>query len=313
MNIHNECPTKSNVCALVISYHPESAIYSKVLAVISQVDRIFVVDNGSSEIEREPLVNARTYSDAVELVFNEKNMGQAKALNTGIELAKKCGYKWVLLLDQDSLLAENMVEAMSLCYKQYDDNQSVGSICPVLASYNGISPASLDSIELRSFSGIRVKGLFSLVKIAITSGNLINLDVFDEVGTFDEGFFIDYVDQEFCLRLSQASYKIIQANQAVLYHNIGNTVQHSLFGKRVLVANNSSIRSYYFYRNAIIVYKRYFFRDFMWVCQDLVKGCVINLLKIVLFESNRLDKSKKILLGLIDGLMNKSGEYKSLD
>jgi rhamnosyltransferase len=309
MNIHNQNPSRSNICGLIISYHPDPSIINKILETLKQVDRVVIVDNGSDDLERQALLNASNQSDRLHLILNQNNLGQAKALNIGIKYIKELNYKWVLTLDQDSLMAVDTIDCMSVAYQECDRQDTIASICPVLANYDGISIPSDEDIQLRSFSGEKISGLYSSIKIAITSGNLINLDVFNDIGFFEEDFFIDYVDQEFCLRLFQHGYQTIQANNAILYHNIGNTTKHLFFGKSVLVANNSSIRSYYFYRNGIITYKKYFFKDFVWVCQDLVRGFIFNLAKIILFEADRKEKLNKICLGIGHGLISKSGMY----
>lgn len=311
MNIHNQVPIQNNICALFIAYHPDESIFHKITETLKQVDRVVIVDNGSNDLERKALVDASLYSDRVHLILNQENLGQAKALNMGIEYIQRNNYNWILTLDQDSLVSSDMIDKMSEVYQKCSHRDTVASICPVLASYNGVSAPVENETHLRSFSGEKVDGSYSKIKIVITSGNLLNVDVFDVVGLFEEDFFIDYVDQEFCLRLFQYGYQAIQSNRAVLYHNIGNATKHSFFGKSLLTANNSSIRSYYFYRNGIITYKKYFFNDFGWVCNNIMRGFIFSLVKILLFESDRKEKINKILLGILHGFAGKKGEYVS--
>jgi rhamnosyltransferase len=310
-NIKQNAPSRENTCAIVVSYNPESSIFEKILHLLDQVSRVVVIDNGSSKPDRDPLIKVTQQSDRIHLILNEENIGQAKALNIGIKYAQEHKYCWLLTMDQDSLVAPDMLLNMSLAYQECDLPDRIVSICPVLASYDGIAPPSEDNIRFRSFSRAKIEGLYSVTKLVITSGNLLSVDIFDEIGLFEEDFFIDYVDQEFSLRLFQSNYKAIQANKAVLYHNLGNTTQHSLFGKQLLVTNNNSLRTYYFYRNGIVVYKKYFFRDFSWVIQDFIKGFIFNLVKIILFESERKDKLAKVFIGLAHGFTGRMGKYNS--
>jgi rhamnosyltransferase len=310
-NIKDNIPTKDNTCAIVISYNPEASIFEKILRLSDQVDCVVVIDNGSSKSDRDPLIKVTQESNRVHLILNEENIGQAKALNIGVKYAQEHNYVWLLTMDQDSLVAPDMVVNMSLAYQQCNLIDRIVSICPALASYDGVTPPSDDNVQLRSFSGKKVEGLYSETKVTITSGNLLHVDIFNEIGLFEEDFFIDYVDQEFSLRLFQSNYRAIQANKAVLYHNIGNTTQHSLFGRKILAANNNSLRTYYFYRNGIAVYKKYFFSDFSWVIQDFVKGFIFNLAKIILFESERKDKLAKAFTGLVHGFTGRMGKYYS--
>jgi rhamnosyltransferase len=304
--------SKKDICAIVISYHPELNISDKISQLAKQVDRVVIIDNGSTSTELVSLIEISKHSSQIHLILNEENIGQAKALNMGVRYAKEHKYDWILTMDQDSLVSHMMIDNMAFAYQQCHETDQIVSICPVLASYDGVSPPSDDRLHLRSYSGKAIEGLYSPIKIVITSGNLVNVEVFDRVGLFEECFFIDYVDQEFSLRLFQAGYKIIQANKAILYHNLGNTTQHFFLGKQLLVGNNSSLRVYYFYRNGLAVYKKYLFSDFTWVAEDFIRGFVFNLAKIILFESERKDKLTKVMTGLFHGLIGKTGKCTSL-
>jgi rhamnosyltransferase len=309
MNKYKQHPTKENICAVVVSYHPESNIEGKITELIKQVAKVVVIDNGSSSEERVALTKASLDSSFVSLILNEENIGQAKALNMGVAYAKEQGYSWVLTMDQDSLVSPEMIDNMSIVYQQCKEIAPIASICPVLASYDGISPPPKTELQLRSFSGKKIDGEYSLIKIAITSGNLIDINVFNQIGVFEEDFFIGYVDQEFSLRLFRSGYRAIQANKAVLYHNIGDTTKHSFLGKQLMVSNSSSLRTYYFYRNGVMVYKKYILSDFGWVAQDFVRGFLFNIVKITLFESDRRNKLFNAYLGLIHGLIGKMDKY----
>jgi rhamnosyltransferase len=300
--------TPSNTCALVITYHPDDTIVSKLIATLDQLDRVVVVDNNSSEEEREFLRDAQSKSERIEIIWNDVNLGQAEALNQGILLIKERCYEWVLTLDQDSLIAPDFITTMAVAYEELPDPRAV-SLCPVMCSYDGVSPPEGNQLIPRSFSGNPVEGLVSPIKVAITSGNLIKMSVFEEVGLFESDFFIGYVDQEFCLRLGTHGYQIIQSNKSILYHNIGNATHHTFLGKRFILANNSGVRNYYYYRNGVLTYRRHLLKHFDWVCQDLVRGFGINAIKTVLLESNKLDKLKKMMQGLTHGFLGVKGSY----
>jgi rhamnosyltransferase len=302
-------PSQYNICAVVVCYHPESSITEKIIDLAKQVDKVIIVDNCSDKLERATLVRSSQQSEKVTMILNKENIGQAKALNMGVNQARDWNYSWVLTMDQDSLVAPDMVSNMSAAYHQCDQRESVMSICPALSNYDGITPPTLEKMRLRSFSGKKIEGFYSYTKIVITSGNLVSIYAFDQVGLFEENFFIDYVDQEFSLRLFRAGYKAIQANTAILYHNMGNTTKQSFLGKELLITNNSSLRTYYFYRNGIAVYKKYFFSDFPWVLQNFIKGFIFYMVKIIMFESNRKDKINKAWIGIIHGFIGKMGKY----
>jgi rhamnosyltransferase len=119
------------------------------------------------------------------------------------------------------------------------------------------------------------------------------------------------VDIEFSLRLSKFNYRVLQSNSTILYHNIGNVKRHNFLGLKTILSNNdSSIRNYYFYRNGIITYKRYLATDLRWIVNDVLKGFLFRLAKIILFEEHRLAKMIEMFKGLLHGVLNIQGAYR---
>lgn len=52
----------------------------------------------------------------------------------------------------------------------------------------------------------------------ITSGALCRTSIFDEVGYFLNEYFIDYVDNEFCLRLLISGYRVCVCIRKLLFN-----------------------------------------------------------------------------------------------
>ena len=219
-------------------------------------------------------------------------------------------YQWILTLDQDSIISSNFIESMSIAYQECTYKNDLASICPVLCLYNQDDINENNEIfkYKECFQSDReASGIYTPTKRAITSGNLVKLEVFKTVGFFDEDFFIDYVDHEFCLRLHRHGYKIIQSNHSLLYHNIGFPKEHNLLGRKIQTSNHSSLRRYYLARNAVITYKRYFVSDIVWIIKDIriLLSCII---KIILFEENKIKQLGSILLGFSHGVRGKTGK-----
>jgi rhamnosyltransferase len=302
-------PTIKNTAALIVSFHPSRDLVSRIAKISPQVDRVLVVDNTPNDSDLPvPLesINPTNFT----LIANRSNLGQATALNIGVKQIIEWGYDWILLLDQDSLVSADFMESMSVTYQNYHSSDDVVSLCPLLVNYDGISEPNQASQKPWSFSGKPITGDAELVKIAITSGNLIRSNIFKQVGFFEDRFFINYVDIEFCLRLSKFNYRVLQSNSTILYHNIGNAKQHKIPGLKTISSNNdSSIRNYYFYRNGVITYKRYLFTDSAWIAKDLIRGFLFRLAKIILFEEGKVAKVFEMFKGLLHGFLNIQGAY----
>jgi rhamnosyltransferase len=299
-------PSKNNTLAVVVSFYPDRGIIKRIKRVSDQVARVLIVDNTPRANSLDFLTFLTSCCDNIDVVFNENKGGQASALNIGIKSAIDNDYKWVLLLDQDSLVSSDFIESMSSAYQKYNDS-SVVSIAPVLRHYNGIDENS--SNKLWVLSGRAIMKEDELIKMAITSGNLLCVNVFSRVGLFNDDFFIDYVDLEFCLRLSKAKYSILQSSKTVLNHSMGNASHHKFLGINFAVANNSPIRAYYAYRNAIATYKNYLFLEPAWVINNCIRALLFNLIKIILFESSKKEKIFFALKGTIHGFLNVLGPH----
>ena len=139
---------------------------------------------------------------------------------------------------------------------------------------------------------------FVEVDRCITSATLMNTEVANEIGNFDEKMFIDYVDFEYCIRLRKNGYKMIKVNETELLHELGNTVTKSFLGRTIQVLNHSPLRKYYYVRNIVYTYRKH--RDVLpkFYCVKPIVGMYI---KTMFFEENKKEKLKKMNQGFRDG------------
>lgn len=225
----------SKVAAIIVSYNPDKNLLDSVNLLISQVEKIIIVDNGSIEEKRKDISSIKDIdNERIEIIFNEENLGIATALNIGVREALKQGFNWILTMDQDSKASKDMVEKMFEVYNNIDEKERKS----ILSIFPNFVDERIQSIEENS-----VMNTYEYVDADITSGNLVNSEVFDKVGFFDDSLFIDLVDTDFCMRLNEKNIKMIKVRDAILYHSLGesqsvksilgkfNTSNHSAFKK----------------------------------------------------------------------------------
>ena len=128
-------------------------------------------------------------NNKIEYVYNKKNLGIAKALNLACEKAISDGFKWILTMDQDSYFDSKNIEEYLKIFSQIK-NDNIGIISPNHVLKNDITKLEKDEI-------------FIDTDHVMTSGNLLNLSVWEKVGKFDENLFIDEVDSEMCYRMKK--------------------------------------------------------------------------------------------------------------
>ena len=135
--------------------------------------------------------------------------------------------------------------------------------------------------------------------VVMTSGNLINLKVYKEIGGYKDWLFIDAVDFDYCLNVRKHKYEIVQMSTAELIHHLGKVEKHVLLGKTMFATNHSVNRRYYITRNRHYLYDLYH-KDFPEYCKLEVGRTKKELIKIILFEDNKIAKIKAIHKGYRD-------------
>ena len=239
----------------------------------------------------------------VTVIYLEDNKGIASALNKGIKYSIEKGYNWILTLDHDSIITDNMIKNMLTCYEGLNNElkEKVAMLVPVHVEEKEYQNASNINEEKASNSYIEVL-------TEITSGALTKAEIYKNVGMYDEKLFIDLVDHDYCLSLNKKGFKIIQVNNATLIHNLGESVRKSILGLKMIPTNHSPLRRYYMSRNRHYIWEKYK-EDFpSWVLTDKRRFITENL-KIVLFEDNKIEKFKYIKRGIKDYRSNIFGKF----
>ena len=242
--------------ASIVSYNPDIPVLeSSLFSVVSQVDRILIIDNCSSNIkELKALVSQfeSTYPGKVSCLFNQENCGMAFALNQAVAYCKQIGCQWLLTLDQDSILPPNMIEE----YSKYCKDE-VGQIC-----CNIVNPEEAD-LDITMMSPLTVQSSKGDYKDAypvyacITSGSLLNVNAFIKSGGVDNDLFIDYVDYDISLKLYYHGYSNLFLPHIKFKHHFGNAEKKKVLGISFTDYNYSPFRMYYKARNGRYMKKTY--------------------------------------------------------
>ncbi|ATU94508.1 glycosyltransferase family 2 protein [Phyllobacterium zundukense] len=292
------------VSGIIVTYNPDLAGLKRLLmAVGPQVDHLVVVDNGS-KTDLGPWLTQQGFKTT--FVALGENYGIAKAQNAGIDRARSNGSGYVLLLDQDSTPAPDMV-AMLLSAAKAQIATGVRLGC--------VGPRYEDSRQKNPPPFIRIKGLRlerqtctsedSVVDVdyLIASGSLIPLATIDAVGGMQEELFIDYVDIEWGLRAQHKGYQSFGVCAARMQHDLGDNP--ALFRGRYIPVH-SPLRHYYHFRNAVWLYRQPWLRS-NWKAVDAVR-----LLRKFVFYSlmtvPRIQHAKMMMLGIFHGLVGKMGK-----
>lgn len=276
---------QENIDAVVVLYHPDDSLIENIKT-YQNVNKIYLVDN-SDNINQILIDKLKVFHNVV-YINNKGNQGIAHALNVGAKLAIEDGVDWLLTMDQDSKFAEdglkNLQKSLLVLLK---NNTRIGLVSP---SHKKAISASIQK-EL----------------VVMTSGNLVNLKAYLDVEGFEEKLFIDAVDYDFCLKLNLRKYEVLQCNDAILHHQLGESKSFNIFGKKITSFTHSPIRRYYMTRNSLYLWRKYFFNFPIFIFKKIV-GFQRNWVKIFLFSTHKLEDIKMMLFGVVDFLKNKYGK-----
>lgn len=282
------------ILAEIITYNPNLIdLRMNILKIYDQVDFLLIVDNDSSNLEPLKKMISELKIKNCSVIYNENNLGIAKALNQGLIFAKSNNFEWIMTLDQDSMCDENIIRSYkAYLSKKYSEKDII------------LTPTIIDLNLKHGPHVIEGKQEHSFVDLAITSGSLLNVNVALEIDGFDETLFIDYVDFDFCIKARNKGYTIIKLTDAILYHRLGELKEYNLLVFKVNVTNHSALRRFYLYRNKIILYKRYYKTNFKWVLRNIISSLkVIGL--IIFFEEQKKQKLFQVIKGIYQGINTK--------
>jgi rhamnosyltransferase len=300
-----------HIAAIVVTYHPAVEKLSALLdSIAKQVEWVIVVDNGS--ISQRDDLRALAKSHGCELVLLDKNVGLAAGHNLGISRAGERQPDAVLLLDQDSLPAPNMVSELRRALielSQAGNRVAVVGPCQVDVRSGSQSPFIRFGYVRNDHLYCAGNGDGGQIRCdhLITSGSLIPSSALELIGEFDDRLFVDNVDTEWCFRAMSKGYELYGVCSAVMSHGVGDALIDTWVPHPRGVVVHSPMRLYYIIRNHMLLYRRPY-TPARWTSQDLPR----LLFKSVLFATSISPRTANVAMiwkGLRDGVRGKTGPY----
>ena len=242
-------------------------------------------------------------SEKIKIIKNENNEGFSKANNQGIKYSIKHGYDYVLLLNNDTLIKNDLID--SLIQQSSTLNQKI--IQPLILNYDGSKIWNAGG-KINNFFGTfqtleKGKG-FKYFKRNRTYTDwftgccvLIKVEIFNHVGYFDERFFAYYEDVDYSIRLKKMGYSIALMTNSYLQHY--ESASSKSLNK--IEGNLSPYVHYLNIRNHILLLKKHSksFNLIGVLLYQLVKIFSYLLYFLIRF---RFNKFKMVSKGLVDAI-----------
>jgi rhamnosyltransferase len=252
----------NKISAVTIVFHPPQEVVKNMRSYIDRVGLLIVMDNSPKET-----LFLKDVSEKILYIHDGENKGIAARLNQAARIAAGQGYAFLMTFDEDSFFDKEMLEAYFNCFMQSEFLSST-------AMYG-----NENDDRLLTPGNCHEKNN----EILITSGSIVNLEIFKKLGGFNEDLFIDFVDTEYCLRAMKAGYGVRKFTNILLNHSIGVTSEHYSYKtfKKTKRSLHSPVRLYYMLRNFFYLRKMYkgiFEKEFVSIKKNLMVMIKNNML-----------------------------------
>lgn len=294
----------NKIIAVVVTYHFDMSETSLLLDVLRhQVAQTIVVDNGSTLDLRRFIADRN--DQHLHCILLGENLGVAAAQNAGINWAREQGGTHVVLFDQDSEPAPDMIEKLvAVSTLMTSQGYAVAAVGP-----NYFDPRQNNPPPFIRINGLRLERCACtkpdsvvLVDYVISSGCLIPISTLAVVGNMADDLFIDYVDIEWGLRAKHLGYQSFGVCHASMLHSLGDQ-PIKLFGRQFPL--HSPLRHYYHFRNAVWLYRQAW-PPLNWKLVDAWR-LLLKYGFYTLFARPRFKQFKLMSLGIWHGLRGRLG------
>lgn len=271
--------------AIVVCYHPDRTKLMKLVSTLlsSDID-VYIANNGGLSVDLE---NSLLSAGCI-IKEMEENIGIGAAINqVAAAWSDSQRPQAFFTFDQDSAPSMRFVADMLNDWMEAAESYGVNRI---------ISPKFIDNRSGYVYQSLRMPTDKRCLLVTLQSGMLIPFDVWATC-KFSDWLFIEYVDTEWCYYINSKGYKIVEAQSAVMMHEVSDEAPKKIRAWTLL--KYSPVRRFYFFRNSIyllgcnyIPLKNKFF---------IIRGGFNRLIAILLLDDNKFKSYWMCIKGIIEG------------
>lgn len=206
---------------------------------------LFVVDNASSDDSVQQLSDL---GPDVTLIRSGVNSGWAGGNNMAARVALDAGYDRLFFLNNDAAVAPGTLAALMMAGRgnpqwlpivgavQLDGDEGAGSF---YGARHTLGEPLHHHLTRAEFDGLGDNFATSFIKGAAIFCHRKHVE---HVGSFDERFFLNFEEQDWCVRARAMGYPVVMAKAAVVHHE----------GSGSMGGYHSPMSTYFLVRNALL-------------------------------------------------------------
>lgn len=299
------------VVAVITVYNPDISLFFFNFSSLklTGIKTIVVNDGSTFDADDYRAFRLGVQDLGFDLISLNSNCGIAYSLNVGIKSALSESADFVILLDQDSSISEELITELLSAYDELiSKGYKIAAVGPRHVDMKtGLkSDFFVQDKHDAAANNMAIKAGLVKCDYLITSGCLIPRMALDAVGGMDETFFIDGVDFEWFFRAKSYGYEAYGVNDITLQHNLGQSAHRIWFLRWRQFPKHAPFRYYYMFRNSLLLWRKaYVSRD--WIRFDLKRLFKIVIINSLLFPP-RIQNMRMMFRGIRDGLLGRSGK-----
>jgi len=265
-------------------------------------------------LDRDASSGASPSDRALRIIRASGNLGFAGGCNAGIRFVMKQGFRYIWLLNNDTIVDPGALGALLRTAESHDRVGIVGSkilfydfpsVVQSLGNNRILWPAKAVPDAGAS------EGTHRKVKWVSGTSFLIRAETLEAIGLFDERFFMYAEDKDLCVRADKRGWGILTALDSIVWHkwasssNVRNEKKRLRGGRDVRIPWRGFLMSlYYQTRNGIFLAKKNF--PSLWLPYLILRTA--HLLAITVLRADRPGLQGSVILkGTWDGVRGRMG------
>lgn len=283
---------ESDVSVIIVAFNSHEHIRNCLTSVINHASReteIVVVDNNSSD---NTVSIVHSFGDRVILIENDSNTGYTGGNNLGIRSTNR---PYVFLLNPDTETTQGFLNPL---VSELDSNTEAAAAQPLVLLLKERSKINLTGVErhflgfgwCRSYNRDYVPEQLKREEITAFSGSavLLRRKSLEEVGLFDEKYFMYGDDVDLSWKLRAAGYRIVSVPKSTIYHDysfLADKKGLEFKNKFYLIERNrfASVLTCYEQRTLILLLPILLLTEVLLALLSLTKGLLLNKIKSYLW------------------------------
>lgn len=225
------------IAAVIVNHNAGSFLTRCILAALQQAQQVIVVDNDSSDSSLSEMESRLSTENRLQIFRLESNVGFAAGCNTGINISTQ---PYILFLNPDCILSAGSLQRM---VQILESDPHIGMVGGYLINPDGSEQGGgRRAIPSPWRAFVRAFGLYRLekywpqlffdfhlekqplpqvpIEVEAISGALmlVRREAINDVGLWDENYFLHCEDLDWCMRFKQKNWKIVFVPDAPVTH-----------------------------------------------------------------------------------------------